>query len=139
MGIGNLWRRFFPPPQSAEEDEVIMIACGGCKQRFPMAEMQYDKSGQNLACASCATRTIASKPAPVPQQKFGPKQYIPPTYDQRAPYICGDCGYKFTRHSSFKGSLRCTYCSSANIRAHTPMQAQDVLNHVENPQMLYKY
>lgn len=140
MGLFDFWKRMFTPPQEDAGDAVIMIACSSCKQKFPMAEMQYDTSGESLACASCAAKGVLPKqhaqPAP---QGLSSRQYIPPGYQQRAPYICSDCGYKFTRHASYKASLRCTYCSSANVRPHAPMQAQDVLNHAENPQMLYKY
>ena len=137
MGLFDFWKRMVSP--QPEEERPMMIACSFCKNKFAMEQMQYDKSGENLACISCAMKPQPPKPLPQLPQKFGSKQYVPPGYEDKNPFICSDCGYKFSRHGSYKAKMRCSYCSSGNIRPYVATQAQDILNHVDNPERLFKY
>lgn len=133
-----LWKQKQP---AEEAEQLMMIACSFCKSKFPMANMQYDRSGQSLACITCSTKSAPPKPKSIedPKQKLAGRQYVPPGYDQKSLFICSDCGFKFNRHVSFHAIKRCSYCSSGNVRPYIATQAQDILNHVENPERMYKY
>lgn len=137
MGMLDFLKRWTSPPAQAD-DAPVMIGCSSCKQKFPMAEMQYDKSGQSLACMSCAGKALPPKPK-LEEPKISSRQYVPQGYEQKTSFICTDCGYKFMRHAAYKASMRCPYCSTGNIRPHTPVQAQDMLDQVDNPERMFKY
>lgn len=140
MGFFDFLKRKPSPEEEDEAAQSMQLACTHCKNKYPMAAMSYDKSGQNLACPNCVTKSLPPKPKmQEPEQKFSNKQYMPTGYENKTPFICSDCGYKFSRHASYKASMRCSYCSSGNVRLYEPMRAQDVLNHSENPERLFKY
>jgi predicted Zn-ribbon and HTH transcriptional regulator len=93
-----------------------IIICKDCRKKTSIDNVRYDKTGKELVCITCYSRTPS-------QQNI--KQSEP-----REKMMCLGCNYKFGLNQKSKAARRCPYCASENITPYESVTAKHVLEEV---------
>ena len=116
----------------------VLITCKGCKNRFSIRELRYDKEGKDLICKECFANAKGSSSKQKATLRQIPTEQLEPTGPRMrdAPdlmnYYCFVCRYKFSRKADFKFE-NCPSCGKlGSIRKNTPLTSSQLLEEADD-------
>lgn len=95
------------------------MICERCRKSVPISDMKYvpkEDGGRVGLCNACRARSSAAKSIAAAKK------------EEKIPYFCTRCRYKFKHDPRGLTNLQCPYCGKADkIMEHKPTSADQLL------------
>ena len=96
------------------------MICDRCKLSVPIPDINYVPKGKDAIMALCVSCRIKKKDA---------EKEVKITQQDKKPYYCYGCRYKFSFDAKGVSNLKCPYCGSGDkVGEYKPPSADKLLN-----------
>ena len=103
--------------------------CSLCRLELSFNDVRYSPDGKRLVCNSCYSKMQKSKQEHEASTSFRSVMRKEPHLES-IDVMCTRCNYRFLYRKDLKPI--CPYCGNSSLKKYEEMNAQSILNDVEN-------